>query len=420
MEQLENPALQNNDADALESLFNKYKDRDEKKKKFLSKEELLARFFNPRKDTEMFRALPKRDGEELIEEGYFHKVQAGEFISNSAVVFCPAKNNPKVQSVDKEGKLVNDQNGNPVMVNQYCPLCAKAAAIKAKQDKSVIGKKEADITDPKEKAIYANNKELFKRSNLFEAKLYYIVRGIDRGAEKDGVKFWRFKHNFKSQGVHDKLWKPIIQQFYKQTGKLYSDVKEGVDLLISVVDNSMPGSNRTYRDVSAINTKMSVSPLHTDEIIAKQWLSDKTTWRDVFKPKKAPGITEEQYLKLAAEEREVGQKLDMRNTPYYNEQAKRWIFPNHPDLEEVANTKNRNLDADSSDQVDLPDDDGFATAANSVISQANAVDITDMSTKALVDSQPSNLGSVNLGAPATANNNVAAPAKSGAYDDLPF
>ena len=419
MEQLENSALLNNDADALESLFNKYKDRDEKKKKFLSKEELLARFFNPRKDTEIFRALPKREGEELIEEGYFHKVQAGEFISNSAVVFCPAKNNKKVPAVDKEGNEVKDQQGNVVMVNQFCPLCAKAAAIKAKQDKSIIGKKEADLTDPREKAIFANNKELFKRSSQFEAKLYYIVRGIDRGAEKDGVKFWRFKHNFKSQGVHDKLWKPIIQQFYKQTGKLYNDINAGVDLLISVVDNSMPGSNRTYRDVSAINTKMSVSPLHTDPIIAKQWLDDKTTWRDVFKPKKAPGITEEQYLKLASEEREVGSKLDMRNTPYYNEQAKRWIFPNHPDLEEIANTKNRNLDADQTDQVNIPDDDGFATAASAVIGNANSLDITDMSTKTLTEKQPSNLGSVDLGAPATAGNTVAT-AKSGAYDDLPF
>lgn len=415
MEQLENPALQNNDADALESLFNKYKDRDEKKKKFLSKEEILARFFNPRKDTEIFRALPKREGEELIEEGYFHKVQAGEFISNSAVVYCPAKNNPKVAAIDKDGNVVKDQQGNTVMVNQYCPLCAKAAAIKAKQDKSLFGKKEAEITDPREKAIYANNKDLFKRSNLFEAKLYYIIRGIDRGAEKDGVKFWRFKHNFKSQGVHDKLWKPIIQQFYKQTGKLYSDVKEGVDLLISVVDNSMPGSNRTYRDVSAINTKMSISPLHTDPIIAKQWLEDKTTWRDVFKPKKAPGISEEEYLKLAAEEREVGQKFDMRNTPYYNEQTKRWIFPNHPDLETAANTRNKNFDADS-DQIDLPDDDGYANAASSVISNANSMDITDMSTKTLIE-QPSNLGSVDLGA---SPNNIEASTNSGAYNDLPF
>lgn len=416
MEQLENPVLQNNDADALESLFNKYKDRDEKKKKFLSKEELLAKFFNPREDTEIFRPLPKREGEELIEEGYFHKVQAGKFISNSAVALCLAKNFPKVQAKDKEGNLVTQQDGTPLMVNQFCPLCAKAAAIKAKQDKSIIGKKEAELTDPRQKEIFAKNKELFKRSSQFEAKLYYIIRGVDRGAEKHGVKFWRFKHNFKSQGVHDKLWKPIIQQYYKQTGKLYSDAKDGIDLMISVVDNTIPGTTKTYRDVSAINPKMGgASPLHSDPIIAKQWMDDKSTWRDVFKAKKAPGITEEVYLRLAAEEREVGQKSDMRNTPYYDEEIKKWVFPNHPDLEEAANTKNKNLDADQTDQYDLPDDDGYVGAANSVISSANALDITDMSTKAPIEQTPSNLGSVNVGAPESEQKKP-----SDAYNDLPF
>lgn len=410
MEQVENPALeQGSDAEALDSLFNKYKERDEKKKKFLSKEELLAKFFNPRKDTEIFRALPKRQGEELIEEGWFHKVQAGKFVSNTTAVFCPAKNNPKVQGVDKDGVPQVDQNGNPVMVNQYCPLCAKAAAIKAKQNKSVLGKKEKELeNDPAALAIFKKNKEIWNHSSKFEAKLYYIIRGIDRGAEKDGVKFWRFKHNFKSQGVHDKLWKPIIQQFYKQTGKLYSDVKEGVDLMITVSDNEFAG--RKFRDVTAITPRIPQSPLHTDPLIMKQWLDDKATWRDVFKPKKAPGIDELKYLQLAAEERAVGQQYDLRNTPYYDEELKKWVFPNHPDLEEVANTKNRNLDADQSEQYDLPDEEGYVGAATSVVTQQNNVaDITQMSTAAPAETK-SNLGAVDVGAPAS----------SGAYDDLPF
>lgn len=415
MEQLENSAsLQNNsDAEALDSLFNKYKERDEKKKKF-SKEEILSKYFNPRKDTEFFRALPKRPNEELIEEGYFHKVQAGKFASNTTAVYCLAKNNPKVQAKDKDGNLVTDQQGKPVMVEQYCPLCAKAKAIKGKQYKDVIGKKETDLATAEEKEHYRINKELFKKSTLFEAKLYYIIRGIDRGAEKDGVKFWRFKQNFKGQGVHDKLWKPIIQQYYMQTGKLYSDVNAGIDLIISVVDNQMPGTNRTFRDVSAINPKMGgSSPLHSDATIAKQWLDDKITWREVFKPKKAPGIDEVTYLKLAAEEREVGQKYDMRNTPYYDEELKKWIFPNHPDLEEAANTKNRNLDADQTDEYNVSDEEAYVSAATSVINQKNALDITQMSTSAPIEQLPNNLGSVDLGVSTP-------PASKGAYDDLPF
>jgi hypothetical protein len=421
MADLTNPALEqgsNADAEALDSLFNKYKERDEKKgKKFLSKEEMLARFFNPRKDTEIFRALPKREGEELIEEGYFHKIQAGKYPSNSTAVYCPAKNNPKVQAKDKDDNLVFEEaSGKPVMVDQYCPICAKSKAIKSKQDRSLIGKKLNDLTDPKDKEIFNRNKELFTKSTKFEAKLYYIIRGIDRGAEKDGVKFWRFKQNFKSQGVHDKLWKPIIADFYKQTGKHYNDVEKGVDLLISVVDNEFNG--RTFRDVSAINTKRQISPLHTDEMIAKQWLSDKTTWREVFKPKKAPGITEEQYLQLAAEERDADQKNDMRNTPYYDEDLKKWQFPNHPDLEEAANTKNRNLDADAADQYDVPEE-GYVSAVSNVISQKNdIVDITAMSTAVPTNQVPKSNAidmSAKVDAPATTTT-----ASSGAYDDLPF
>lgn len=414
MEQLDvNVSGQGSEAEQLESLFNKYKERDEKKKKFLSKEEILAKFFNPRKDTEIFRALPKREGEELIEEGYFHKVQAGKYASNTTAVYCPAKNNPKVQAKDKDGNLQFEQDGKtPVMVDQYCPLCAKSKAIRSKLDKSISGKKKEDLKSAAEQEIFEKNKNLLKRAGLFEAKLYYIIRGIDRGAEKDGVKFWRFKHNFKSQGVHDKLWKPIIQQFYKQTGKLYSDVQQGVDLMISVVDNEFNG--RKYKDVSSITPRIPQSPLHTDPLIMKQWLEDKTTWREIFKPKKAPGITELQYLQLAAEEREVGQKFDMRNTPYYDEEAKKWIFPNHPDLEAAANTKDKNLDASSDDQYDLPDDDGYVSAATTVVNQTNQPDITQMSTAAPASSAPSNLGALDMSAPSTTTN------KSGAYDDLPF
>lgn len=397
---------QGSDAEALEALFDKYKKRDEKKKR-LSKEEILAKYFNPRKDTEIFRALPRLQGEELIEEGWFHKVQAGKYVSNTTAVYCPAKNNPKVQAKDKDGNLVFDQNNKPVMVSQYCPLCAKSAKMRSKLEKNVP-KKENLKTD-QEKAAFERNKSILSESNKFEAKLYYIIRGVDRGAEKDGVKFWRFKHNFKSQGIHDKLWKPIIQAYYKQTGKVYSDPVNGIDLMISVVDNSFNG--RTFRDVSSIIPRYPATPLHSDPLIAKQWLDDKTTWREVFKPKKAPGIDETQYLALAAEEREPGQKFDMRNTPYYDEETKKWIFPNHPDLEAAANTRTQNLDA--TEDVDVPDEDGYVSAATSVVSQNNSLDITEMSTAAPTPESAFKDGAETLG--------VSQQNKRGdAYDDLPF
>lgn len=218
----QNATVQNSsDAEALEALFDKYQKRDEKKKR-LSKEEILAKYFNPRKDTEIFRALPRiHKDDDLIQEGWFHKVQAGKYAKNTTAVYCPAKNNPKVQAVDKKtGQLVVDQQGKPVMVSEHCPLCAKSARMRSKMDKSIQGKKKEQLVTAEEKAAFEKNKGILTDSNKFESKLYYIIRGIDRGAEKDGVKFWRFKMNFKSQDIHDKLWKPIIQDYYKQTGKV--------------------------------------------------------------------------------------------------------------------------------------------------------------------------------------------------------
>jgi hypothetical protein len=407
----------NSDAEALEALFDKYKKRDEKKKR-LSKEEMLAKYFNPRKETEYFRALPKLAGEELIEEGWFHKVQAGKFLTNSTALYCPAKNNPKVQAKDKDGVLQFDQNQKPVMVSEYCPMCAKSAKMRSKMDKSISGKKKEQLTTAQEKAAFERNKQILMDSNKFEAKLYYIIRGIDRGAEKDGVKFWRFKHNFKSQGVHDKLWKPIINEYYKATGKVYNDVTNGIDLAISVIDNTIPGSTRTFKDVSAINVRMGGStPLHSDSMIARQWLDDKTTWREVFKPKKAPGITELKFLELAAEEREVGQTQDYRNTPYYNEEEKKWVFPNHPDLEAAANTRNQNLDA--TDEMNVPDEEGYVSAVNTVMNQQSP-DITQMSTAAPSTNAPTpqSMGAVQIGTP---TQQVAQqPVAADPYGDLPF
>jgi len=399
------------DAKALEALFDKYQKRDEKKKR-PSKEEILARYFNPRKDTEIFRALPTLKGEELIEEAYFHKVQAGKFASKTTAVYCPAKNNPKVQAVDEKGILQFTQEGKPVMVNEYCPLCAKSYKMRRKMDKTISGKKKDQLVTTEEKNAFEGNKKILMDSNKFESKLYYIIRGIDRGAEKDGVKFWRFKQNFKSQGVHDKLWKPIIMGYYKETGRPYNHLENGIDLMITNVDNEFNGNK--YRDVSAIIPRQS-SKLHSDSLIAKQWLDDKTTWREVFKPKKAPGISEIQYLELATELRAEDQKYDMRNTPYYDEEVKRWVFPNHPELELAANTRNQNLDADDYGGMEEHDENSMLSAATSVITQSNAVDISEMS-KHAPKNESFNDGSETIG---VAKNQPQAQ-NAGGYDDLPF
>jgi hypothetical protein len=70
----------------------------------------------------------------------------------------------------------------------------------------------------------------------------------------------------------------------------------------------------------------------------ESWLNDPITWRDVFKAATAPVITPYEYLVL------VGQG----NDPYWEDSDsnnKHWVFPNNPELQTKANTRDQNLDA---------------------------------------------------------------------------
>ena len=47
-----------------------------------------------------------------------------------------------------------------------------------------------------------SDKELAKQ---YKSRKFYIVKVIDRDNEGDGPKFWRFKHNYKNEGILDKI-----------------------------------------------------------------------------------------------------------------------------------------------------------------------------------------------------------------------
>lgn len=413
----------------LQGMYAQYKKSKEAKKK-LTKEEILAKYFSPRRDKEIFRALPaiNRDPsipliDRYFEKAYFHEVKTGP--KKYRKVYCPAHNDPKVQAIDKNGQPVVDQNGAPVMQTAHCPLCKKAKALLATQDRSLLpkikGKKKEEIDKiltADEKLIHAENKRIYEAGSKLEAKKYYVLRGIDRGAEKDGVKFWRFKHNFKNQGTYDKLM-GITEDYSLQHGN-FTDINKGTDFTIIVIDASLPGKSYTYRDISAIIPR-GPSKLHTDPMIEKQWLEDKTVWRDVFKPAVAPKITSLKFLELAAEDAyNANGEVIGTNAPYFDEsdpQNKRWVFPNHPELEAEANRRDENLEADDEDRG-YDEESDYASAAANVVSNSGKADITNISDG---DVKPFNHGSVNIASTPTASPATSgAPAKQEEYDDLPF
>lgn len=326
---------QNDELSEIENEINSYNQGGEKKSSNkMSSEELKKKYFKLQNAKETFRVLPKRKNQKSVfETAFFHEVTmltSGGKKQHGVKIYCPAHNSPKIQKLDAQGNPVFDEQGKPVMIPQPCPLCAKAAAIESKIDPNLKYKKKDDLTKEQQEERERINKEASK----WKAKEFAIVKGIDRGMEKDGPKFWRFKiDNYRKQGPLDKLM-PIITAYTESTKCGYYNAENGTDFLIMCVDSEFNGL--TYKSISGVIAK-GPSPLHSDPVVAAQWINDPLTWRDVFKPKSAPNVTEQEVLTMIAN----------GSNPYWDttdEKNKHWVFPGRPDLEELANTRNQDLD----------------------------------------------------------------------------
>lgn len=385
-----------------------------------SREDLLAKYFVPRKPKEIFRILPPKAGKRHIEEAFFHVVTsnaAGGKKKHGTIVYCPAHNDAKVPKLGSDGKPILDQNGSPILVPAPCPLCAKHAAELKKQDPSLKGIKKENMTDAQLKVKERNDK-IYKEAIKWAAKKFYIVRGIDKGQEKDGVKFWRFKHNFKNQGTLDKLL-PILEEYYSTQKADFSDPVNGTDLSIIMTDSEFNG--HVYKAISAI-TYRGKSPLHSDPLIVNEWLNDDISWRDVFKPKQAPNVTPYEFLQMLAD----------GTNPYWDDtdpQNKRWVFPGRPDLEEMANNRQRNLDADSNDNFEQASDleDNGGTVNNVTISNITENDVPQYKDDAMDVGQEMAQDTSKVAQATTVSNEQESndadydePDMDENYDDLPF
>jgi hypothetical protein len=367
---MENQNQTGQDLSQLKSMFSDYQKKQNQSTTRKSREDILAKYFVPRKTKELFRILPPKAGRKHIEEAFFHVVTtnaAGGKKKHGTVIYCPMHNDAKVPKM-VDGKPVLDGNGNQIMIPAPCPLCAKHKKLLARQDQSLKGIKKENMS-AQQLEIKAKNDEIYKEAIKWEAKKFYIVRGIDKGSEKDGVKFWRFKHNYKNQGTLDKLL-PILEEYMTVHQADFSDAQNGTDLSIIMTDSEFNG--HVYKTISAI-TYRGKSPLHADPIVAKQWLDDDVIWRDVFKPKQAPGMPPYEFLEATAN----------GSNPYWDDtdqNNKRWVFPGRPDLEEAANTRTRNLDAtDDEDFEQASDLDEFETPRVTIsnITESKVGEFTD-------------------------------------------
>ena len=200
----------------------------------MTQEERMKKYFaailpqNQSSAQKRVRILPTKDGSSPFVEAWFHEVQIGGQWNK---LYDPGKND-----------------------NETSPL--------------------TDVHDALISTGKDSDKELAKQ---YKARKFYIVKVIDRDNEADGPKFWRFKHNYKNEGVLDKII-PI----WKAKGDI-TDPEKGRDLIIELAKAKTPKG----KEYTIIQTVMydDAAPIHINEETGKSWVGDELTWRDVYSKK---------------------------------------------------------------------------------------------------------------------------------------
>lgn len=200
----------------------------------MSQDERMKKYFalilddKSNSGTRRIRILPTQDGSSPFQEAWYHEIQVG---GKWQKFYDPGKN-------DNERSPLNEV---------YEELMSTG--------------KESD-------------KELAKQ---YKSRKFYIVKVVDRDHEEDGVKFWRFKHNYKNEGILDKII-PI----WRNKGDI-TDPEKGRDLIIELSKQKTP-KGAVYTTVSTIMYD-DPAPIHEDKSTMEAWLKDELTWQDVYSKK---------------------------------------------------------------------------------------------------------------------------------------
>jgi len=133
------------------------------------------------------------------------------------------------------------------------------------------------LTEVYEELRSTGNENDKKLASSYLSRKFYIVKVIDRDNEEDGVKFWRFKSNYKNEGIFDKII-PI----YRNKGDI-ADPETGRDLILELTKAKTPKG--AYYTVIQTVMYDDAAPIHEDTKLAQSWVNDELTWEDVYSKK---------------------------------------------------------------------------------------------------------------------------------------
>ena len=224
----------NNVLDAVLAQYESSKQSGSSSTSKFTQEERMKKYFaailkdNEKQGQKMIRILPTTDGSSPFKEVWFHEI-----------------------NVDGKWQKFYDPGKND---NERSPL-----------------------NEVYEELISTGRESDKQLATQYRSRKFYIVKVIDRDNEEDGVKFWRFKHNYKQEGILDKII-PI----WKAKGDV-TDSDNGRDLILELTKAKTP-KGAFY---TVIQTVMydDPSPTHEDSKKASKWINDELTWEDVYSKK---------------------------------------------------------------------------------------------------------------------------------------
>ena len=158
------------------------------------------------------------------------------------------------------------------------------------------------LTEVYEELISTGKESDKDLARQYRPRKFYIVKLIDRDNEDHGPKFWRFKDNYKQEGILDKII-PI----WKAKGDV-TDANEGRDLMVELSKAKTPKGI----EYTVVQTVMYDDPcvIHTDESQMKEWMTNELTWQDVYAQKPV------EYLEA----------ISRGDTPVWSSDLKKYVY----------------------------------------------------------------------------------------------
>ena len=181
--------------------------------------------------------------------------------------------------------------------------------------------------------LMSTGKESDKKLAMqYRPRKFYIVKLIDRENEDHGPKFWRFKDNYKQEGILDKII-PI----WRAKGDI-TDPQEGRDLIIELAKAKTPKGI----EYTVVQTVMydDPCPVHEEKELMDEWLTDELTWNDVYAKKPV------EYLEAVAQ----------GEVPVWDSELKKFVYGEESQSVIGGSSSSESEDEDPQSYQDVDDE----------------------------------------------------------------